>query len=254
MLAGVLLACGCHSANDGPRTPAASPTPTPNHLCTEVHGGWDAKAGRCKLSRDGANGVHVEVNASYPVDLVDNPTAGPVLTPFVQKFFADYGETDTNGSGDANLTSSVLSHATSVRTVVFQADWYFNSMPHPSGQITTFTFDLDHEKQLQLADLFCPGTDPLKAIPPIAHPFVQQALSGSPLRVEQFEPDHPEGELADNYQAWASDGDDLVLYLPAGRGPGGVPPGFIKPRIPLAKFSSILREKGCSAVTTTPTH
>lgn len=80
-------------------------------------------------------------------------------------------------------------------------------MPHPGGQITTFTFDFDHGKQLQLAD---------------------------------------------NYQAWALDGDDLVRYLPAERGPGGVPPGLITPRLPLAEFAPILREKGCPTATTTP--
>jgi hypothetical protein len=256
VLALVLLACGCHihGPSHSPNTAASSPSPTPTNLCAETGGVWDAKSGRCTLSKDGANGVHVEVKATYPTDLVDNPTAGPVLGSFLRKFFADYGQTDTNGTGDANLEYSVFTHAPATKTVLFRADWYFNSMPHPSGQITTFTFDFDQGRQLQLADLVCPGIDPLKAIPPIARPFVQQALTGSPFQVEQFEPDHTEGELADNYQAWALDGDDLVLYMPAARGPGGVPPGFITPRIPLAELSSILREKGCSTTTTTQPH
>ncbi|ORW13569.1 hypothetical protein AWC15_14085 [Mycobacterium lacus] len=215
-------------------------------------GTWDANAGKCTLSKDGANGVHVEVKATYPADLVTNPAAGQVLAPFLRKFFADYGQTDSNGSGDANLAYTLYAHGPATKTVLFQADWYFNGMPHPGGQITTFTFDFDQGKQLQLADLVCPGVDPLKAIPPIARPLVQQALIESPFRVEQFEPDQPDGELADNYQAWALDGDDLVLYMPAGRGPGGVPPGFITPRVPLAALSSILREKGCPTATTTP--
>ena len=96
-------------------------------------GAWDANAGRCKLSMTGSNGVHVDVTATYPIDLVDNPTAGPVLTPFVQKFFADYGETDANGTSDANLAYSVFTHTSAIKSVVFHADWYFNSMPHPSG-------------------------------------------------------------------------------------------------------------------------
>ena|ERR1700722_9670768 len=247
-VAAVLIACGCQSPNHGPSAPAAGTTATPNRLCAQVHGVWDAKAGQCKLNKDGADGVHVGVTASYPVDLVDNPPGGLILTPFVQKFFADYGQTDTNGTGNANLTSQVLTHGSFTKTVVFHSDWYFTSMPHPSAQISTFTFDSN--RQLQLADLLCPGVDPLKAIPPIAHPFVQQTLSGSPFQVEQFEPDHAEGELADSYQAWALDGDDLVLYMPAERGPGGVSPGSIAPRIPLAQLAPFLREKGCS----TPAH
>jgi hypothetical protein len=214
-------------------------------------GAWDAKAGRCTVSKDGANGVHVEAKATYPVDLIDSPLAGPVLGSFVRKFMADYGQTDANGTGDANLAYSLFTHAPAIKTVGFQSDWYFSSMPHPGGQITSFTFVFDQSKQLQLADLFCPGLDPLKAIPPIARPFVLQALTGSPFRVEQFEPDQNQGELADNYQAWALDADDRVLYMPAGRGPGGAPPGFITPHIPVAEFSAILRDKGCPSATTT---
>lgn len=247
----VLVASGCHRQNQNANTPAASPSAPPNHLCSDLHGTWDDKSQRCTVSKD-ENGVHIDVKATYPVDLVDNPTSGPVLTPFLQKFFADWGQSATNGAGDANLASKVFMHKPNTRTVIFQGDWYFGNMAHPDGQITTFTFDFGENKQLQLADLLCPGLDPLKAIPPIVRPFVQQALAGSPFHVEQFEPNQPEGELADNYQAWALDGDDLVLYMPAGRGRGGVPPGFITPRIPLLEFSAILREKACPAAPTAP--
>jgi len=246
VLTAALLASGCQVHSHTANNPSLSPSATPTSLCADMGGAWDAKAGRCTLSKDGANGVHLEVKATYPVDLVDNPTSGPVLGSFLRKFFADYGSPDTNGSGDANLAYQVFTHSPNTKTVMFQADWYFNNMPHPSGQISTFTFDFGQGKQLQLADLVCPGIDPLKAIPPIARPVVQQALVGSPFTVAQFEPNQTEGELADNYQAWALDADDLVLYMPAGRGAGGVPPGFIAPRIPLAEFSPILREKGCS--------
>ncbi|BBY22827.1 hypothetical protein MSTO_30320 [Mycobacterium stomatepiae] len=239
----VLMACACQSPNHGASSPAASTIPIPNRLCNDVHGVWDGKAGRCKLSKD-VNGALIEVTAAYPADLVDNPPSGPVLTSFVRKFFTDYGETDTNGKGSANLSSQVLTRAGITKTVVFQSDWYFSSMPHPSAAITTFTFD--SQRQLQLTDLLCPGVDPLTAIPPIAHPYLQRALDGSPFQVEQFEPDHPEGALVDGYQAWALDRDDLVLYLPAERGPGGISPGAVSPHIPLAQLAPILRGKGCS--------
>ncbi|WAC90858.1 hypothetical protein [Mycobacterium sp. Aquia_213] len=242
-LAAALIACGCQGPNHGASSPAASTTPIPNRLCNDVHGVWDGKIGQCKVSRD-VNGAHLEVTAAYPVDLVDNPPAGPVLTPFIRKFFTDYGETDSNGNGNANLSSQVLTHAGITKTVVFQSDWYFSSMPHPSAAITTFTFD--SKRQLQLADLLCPGVDPLTAIPPIAHPYVRRALDGSPFQVEQFEPDHPEGTLVDGYQAWSLDGEDLVLYMPAERGPGGISPGAVAPHVPLTKLAPILRGKGCS--------
>ena len=242
-VAALLIAGGCQSPNHRASTSAASTTPIPNRLCNDVHGAWDGKAGQCKSSND-VNGAHLEVTAAYPVDLVDNPPAGPVLTPFIREFFRDHGEKDGNGNGSANLTAQVYTHASSTKTVVFQTDYYFSSMPHPNSGITTFTFDSNH--QLQLGDLLCPGLDPLTAIPPIAHPLVQQALIGMPFRVEQFEPNRPEGDLADGYRAWALDGDDLILYMPAGRGPGGISPGAVAPHIPLAQLAPILRAKGCS--------
>ena len=246
VLALVPISCSSSpSPTHGPSSSAVSPSA--DKLCADMSGAWDAKAGRCTVSKDGVGGVHTSAKAAYPVDLIGNPTAGPVLGAFVRKFFADHGQTDTLGSGDANLSYSTVSHNPTTKTVIFHADWYFQSMPHPVAEITTFTFDLAASKQLQLADLFCPGVDPQKAIPPVARPFVQQALIGSPFPVERFEPDQPDGELADNYQAWALDADDLVLYMPASRGPGGVPPAFVSPRIPLAKFAGILREKGCSS-------
>jgi hypothetical protein len=99
VLTPVLLVCGCHGPSCSANTSAAIPSPAPNKLCTEMGGAWDAKPGRCTLTRDGGNGVHVEVMATYPVDLVDNPTAGPVLGSFVRKFFTDCSQTDANGGG-----------------------------------------------------------------------------------------------------------------------------------------------------------
>jgi hypothetical protein len=245
---GVVLALLFAGCSGSPRPTHGASSPAPDKLCSDLGGAWDAKAGRCTVSRDGAGGAHAEATAVYPVDLIDNATAGPVLAAFVRKFFTDHEQTDL-GSGDAKLSYSLVSRNETTKTVVFHADWLFASMPHPVAEITTFTFDLSPGagKQLQLADLFCPSVDPLKAIPPVARPLVQQALTGSPFTVERFEPDRPDGDLADSYQAWALDGDDLVLYMPAARGPGGVPPAYITPRIPLANFAGILREKGCSS-------
>jgi hypothetical protein len=246
------LACACDAPSRNSATPAST-SPKNTSLCTEVGGTWNAPAEQCAVSKTGANGAHVDVKASYPDDLLYDPTTGPVLGPFLRKFFADYagqGQTDISGNGDASLAFTSFTHGSAIKTVLFQSDWYFSSMPHPNGQITTFTFDFGQHKQLQLADIFCPGVDPLTAIPPVAQPFVKQALGeSSPLRVEQFDPDHPGGDLADNYEAWVLDGDDLVLYMPSGRGPGGVPPGTVAPHIPLADLSSVLREKGCSTGT-----
>ncbi|MCV7233781.1 DUF3298 domain-containing protein [Mycobacterium branderi] len=214
-------------------------------MCGEVGGVWDAQAGHCTVSKRGADNAHVQVSAAYPRDLIDDSTAGPVLGSFLRKFFSQYGTPDDRGDGDATLKYSIYAHPPSIKSVVFQSDWEYRSMPHPMAEITTFSFDLSRGKQLKLADLFCPAVDPLKVLPPLARPAVQQQLANTELAFERFEPGNPDG-FADDYRAWALDGDSLVLYMPAARGPGGMPPGFVQPRIPLSQMHSLLREGGCS--------
>lgn len=244
LVAPLLLLSGCHSGAASKAPTARAPTPAAK-FCADVAGVWDPGARRCTVKRDGSRGTHVEVNISYPTDLVGDPTAGPGLQTFLSNFVADFGTIDEmRGTGNASLKYSVYNHAPATKSVVFRAAWNFASMPHPVEGIRTLTFDLARHKQLELTDLFCPGVEPLKAIPPLARPEVEQQLVHTPFTVAEFEPG---GSFADDYQAWAVDGDNLVLYLPAGRGPGGVPPGFIQPRIAYSKISPILRERGCAA-------
>lgn len=243
LLAPIALVCSCHR-DPSSNSPDTGVSASLARFCAELAGAWDAAAGHCTLTRVSAEGTHVEVNAAYPADLVDDPTAGPVLKSFVRKFFDHYGTPDDRGDGDATLQYSVYTQPPATKSVVFQGDWYYKSMPHPNEDITTFTFDLFQHKQLQLTDLFCPGIDPLKAVPPIARREVQQQLAHTGIPVERFEPGD-RGGFADDYQAWALDGDSLVLYMPAARGPGGMPPGFVHPRIALSRMHSMLRGDGC---------
>ncbi len=235
----LFAACDRHPVSSAP----ASTTVTAAGFCTAMGGRWDAPGGRCTVTRDDDKGTHVDVNAAYPGDLIADPTAGPVLQAFLRQFVDEFGAIDARGSGLANLKYSVYTQVPATKSVVFDADWNYQSMPHPSDGLTTFTFDLTRHQQLQLSDLLCPGVDPLKALPPLARPGVQQRIAGTGLRVEQFEPG---GSFADDYQAWVLDADNLVLYLPAARGPGGMPPGFAQPHIPFSTMRPILRDS-CSA-------
>jgi hypothetical protein len=124
---GVVLAlvlAGCFSSPSPTHDASSSAvSPAPDRLCADMGGAWEPKAGRCTVSKDDAGGLHTEAKAVYPVDLVDNPTAGAALAAFVRKFLTDYGQTDAYGSGDANLSYSMVSHNATTKTVVFHSDW-----------------------------------------------------------------------------------------------------------------------------------
>lgn len=236
--AAVMLLSGC----DGAPHPDTATAPA-SAFCAAIGGRWDASGAHCTVSKDSAAGIHVKLTVAYPGDLIGDPTARSALQGFVRKFVDDFGIPGERGNGNATLRYSISGRSSFIKTVVFESDWLFQSMPHPVLEISTFTFDLSGHKQLRLADMFCPGIDARQALPALARPAVQRQLTGSPFQVADFEPG---GAFFDGYEAWAVDGDDVVLYLPAARGPGGIPPGFVRPRLPAARLRSPHNDGGCS--------
>ena len=168
---------------------------------------------------------------------------GAGLRDYARQFLGERADPrNAMTDGEAGATTAVLTGAHGTKTLVFSEDWYYKQMPHPFEALTTWTFDLARSRRVQLADLFCPGTDPLVALPPLVRPYLQEAAKGKSgdVPLEQFEPGS-RGYLDVDYRAWALDGEDLLLYLPASRGPAGMPPGALTPRVPLAALHSILR-------------
>ncbi|WP_049773337.1 hypothetical protein [Segniliparus rotundus] len=250
-LALVLLGASCHASL--PQVSAAPPSPT--DFCAELHGEWDTAKSTCGLTVRGDR-TTTKITEQYPVDLVDDPVSGPVLKAYLRGITDKFSHPATSPlvhDGSANIYSTTYTHAPRTTSVVFRENWFLPGAPHPSEGITTFTFDLDQGKQLSLADLFCPGVDPLKALPPLIRPYVQQALDAAPgalapmFTIERFEPSDQPGSLASDYRAWALDGDDLVLYMPVEGSTGGIPAGLVSPRVPLSSLHEILRDGSCSA-------
>jgi hypothetical protein len=223
-----LVAAGCSSTTHD-ESPAA--------FCAELGGTWANEA--CGLTATNAKNITVEVSAKYPVDLVDDPTAGPPLRDFLRDFFTTYGHPDDQVAqdGQASLTYKTYTHGDDVKSVVFTNDWYLGGA-HPNDEIATFTFD--DKKPITLTDLLCPGNDAITALPPVARPFIRQAI-GDDGDISRYEPG---GDYAENYKAWFLDGDDLVLVMPASRF-GPAHSGMWQPRIPLSALRPILRETGC---------
>ena len=235
-----------HAGNQTAPTAASSAPLTDSGLCAELHGMWDPQERSCAVVSSLPKDVTVTTTIRYPEGLISDPVLGPGLRDYARQFLGERtnpGYLTSNGSAQAG-TTALTGHET--KTLVFFEDWYYQQMPHPSEALATWTFDLARGKRIQLADLFCPGTDPLAALPPLVRPYLRQAYAAKTdgfagaIPLEQFEPGE-HGYLASDYRAWALDGDDLLLYLPASRGPAGMPPGYLTPRVPLTALRPILR-------------
>jgi hypothetical protein len=248
-----LSMAGC-STHDSPvlLSGAASPSTTaspasaasPSGFCSGLGGSWNQEARTCAATTTNAKHHSVKVIASYPGDLIEDPTAGPVLQGFVRQFFERFSRPDDSLSqdGSANLTYQVYEHPPATKSVVFTDNWNVGGV-HPNDAIDTFTFDLAQQKPLALADLFCPGIDP--PLPQALNPFVQQYVQPQ-VASDWLQPGGQGVEYSSGYRAWAIEADDLIILMPASR-TGPVHAGAFKARIPLSALRTILRDGGCSA-------
>ena len=125
-------------------------------------------------------------------------------------------------SFSASVDYALYSHPGGVQSVVFH-ERFFPILMTPNDSYRTFTFDLDQGRLLSLADLFAPGVDPLVTIPPIARPYLVDALMQAqpphtpdvyPFIPEKWEPQPDGSGFSGNYRAFALTADELILYLP----------------------------------------
>ncbi|SKG13733.1 DUF3298 domain-containing protein [Mycobacteroides abscessus] len=229
-------------------------------LCREMRGAWDESAATCTLISRNGKGADMTAIAKYSPELLDDPVMGPALTDNVRKFLRQFSSLDEGyvRSSEATLDYVRYERTPTDKSVLFKYYTFFGGAAHPNTALATFTFDIPRGRQLQLADLFCGGTDPDKVLPPYVRPYLQKKIDelnanrpagNSPLTVDEFEP-LPLGSehshtYVDSYDAWVLDGDSLLLFLPSVRlGPVGA--GLFEVRVPLSTLRPVLRES-CAA-------
>lgn len=224
-------------------------------------GNWDGRAGRCTMSFVSRSNAQVNISLAVPAELMDDPVAGPTLRAYVLKVGTAWRDNGQRLIRDNNsfIEPEVFTHSDSIRSVVFHEQFH-TLTTKPNNAYRTFTFDLRRGRQLELADLFRSGVDPLIAIPPLARPYLEEALAQAP-------PPHPRGSypfvedrwqpradgsgFAGDYRAFALTADELILYMPdrpmLHENP--LPPdelvwsmdgGTVTVRLPLVSLASIL--------------
>lgn len=228
----------------------------PVSLCDEWGGQWNGQY--CHTSVESDRKAMRDIKIALPGELIDDSVAGPVLRDYLSTLVGNWTRVGrgmaADSFGEANF--QLFRHGETV-SVVFRETYHADG-PDFNNAYRTFTFG--GGRQLQLADLTKPGIDPLAAIPPLAHPFIVQALNQAPPQHQPgsypFVPDRwtPDKVYSGGYKAWALTPDELILYMPdypvardtpidftSGVMKWAMDGGTVQARIPLSALSPILR-------------
>ena len=227
-------------------------------FCDELGGQWDGQY--CQTAVHSERNAVRDIKVAIPAEIVDDPIAGPVVRGYLTDLVNNWKRVGVHmvadSFGEGNY--QIFRHGDTV-SAVFRETYHADG-PDFNNAYRTFTFDTSDGKRLQLADLVKPGIDPLSAIPPLAQPFIEQALDQAPpphqpgtypFIVERWTPDKV---YSGGFKAWAITPDELILYMPdypVGRDtpinftPGvmqwSMDGGTVQAHIPLAALSPILR-------------
>lgn len=136
--------------------------------------------------QDSVNAVLKAVGTDQVKEFVDALTKDPVSTI----------AGDQPSTLDVNPDTSLLSP--DLASIVFDVSMYSSGAAHPAGFILTHTFDLHTGKELQLGDLFLPGSKFLDEIAAISRADLADQLGG-PLDDVGIQGSAPDLQ---NYQSW----------------------------------------------------
>ncbi|MDT5082062.1 MAG: hypothetical protein QOJ80_6699 [Mycobacterium sp.] len=227
-------------------------------FCDELNGQWNGQY--CESSVQSERNATRDIKVAIPAELVDDPTAGPVVRQYLKTLVSNWKQVGVHMVADSfgEENFQLFRHGDTL-SAVFRETYHADGPDFNNGY-RTFTFDMAAGRQVQLSDLTNPGVDPLSAIPPLAQPFIEQALDQAPpphqpgtypFTAARWTPDKV---YSGGYKAWALTPDELILYLPdypvahdtpldftTGKMQWSMDGGTVQAHIPLAALSPILR-------------
>ena len=236
-------------------------TASADNPCSDVLGGdWNYQDGVCSSTLTSVRDAIMTLSVGMPLELTSDPTAGPLVRGYLRGRVDDWRKTGASmvRANEASVHYQVFSHGP-MKSVVFH-EFQQTVGNTPNDAYRPFTFDLARGQRLELADLFKPGVDPLTALPPLARPYLSEALNHAwpphdpgtyPFTTDKFEPQPDGSGYSSNYRAFALTPDELILYMPdlpmAHENPfprdrlrWSMDGGTVTVRVPLAALAPIL--------------
>ncbi|MUL81591.1 MULTISPECIES: mannan-binding family protein [unclassified Mycolicibacterium] len=203
------------AAVTGTTATAAASAPS---FCDGLAGQWNGQ--NCHMTVPSDRNAVRDISVAIPGELIDDPVAGPAVRDYLTTLVNNWKRVGKSMAADSFGESNyqVFRHGNTL-SAVFRETYHADG-PDFNNAYRTFTFDMGQGRQLRLADLMKPGVDPLTGIPPLAQPFVQQALDAAPPPHQPgsypFVPERwtPDKVYSGGYKAWALTPDELILYMP----------------------------------------
>jgi Protein of unknown function (DUF3298)/Mannan-binding protein len=236
-------------------------------FCSDIGGQWDGQ--NCNASVLSERKAVRDIQIALPGDLIDNPVMGSTLRDYLSTLMNNWKtaavHTVQDSHGEAHFQT--FQHGdvlTVVYREIYSGTWGTDAGTHPNAPVLsngyrTFAYNMATGQRVALADVLKPGT-PFAAIPPLAHPYVVDALNAAPpphqANTHPFVPElwTPDRVYSGGYRAWALTPDELILYMPDYPVGNNVPidytialpnwamdGGVVQAHIPLAALSPILR-------------
>jgi hypothetical protein len=227
-------------------------------FCTDLDADFDGQFCRTQVMSQ-RNAVR-DIKVAVPAELIDDPVAGPVVRDYLSTLVNDWRRVGTSMVADSFGEANFAIHRSDDTVSAVFHETYHADGPDFNNAYRTFTFDTANGRRVQLTDITKPGVDPLVAIPPLAQPFVVEALDRAPpphqpgtypFIAQRWTPDKV---YSGAYRAWALTPDELILYMPDYPVAHDVPLDFtpgvmqwsmdggtVTARIPLSALASVLR-------------
>jgi len=191
-------------------------------LCAELNGTWDGT--NCTTLVASPRNATMSISLGLPQTLLDNPTSGPVLRDYYHRLMDGWRKTASDTPRDSSASSDYQLYPGpgAVQSLIIHENFEPFGM-QANNAYRSFVFDMAHGRRLALADLFKPGVDPKKAMPPATEAVLPQALDAAPpshtpntypFTVQEWEPGPDGPGYTGDYRAFGLTADHLILYMP----------------------------------------
>ncbi|MDR3664756.1 MAG: hypothetical protein P4L86_30940 [Mycobacterium sp.] len=222
------MASRVRSALAGAVIAAASLTATPvahasvEGFCTQLGAAWDG--GACTAVVKSQREAEMLLSLRLPAELMDNPTAGPVLRDYYTRLFNGWRNTGNTTPRDSSARADyeIIAGPGGVQSIVVHETFEPFGL-QANNAFRSFVFDMNSDRRLYLPDLFRPGVNANQAVAAAAAPILPPVLDAAapphtpdtyPFTVAEFQPDVDGPGYSGNYRAFALTGDSLRLYMP----------------------------------------
>ena len=191
-------------------------------FCAQLGAVWDG--GACTAVVKSQREAEMLLSLRVPVELIDNPTAGPVLRDYYTRLFNGWRNTGNTTPRDSSARADyeIIPGPGGLQSVVVHEIFEPFGI-QANNAYRSFVFNMNTGQRLYLPDLFRPGVNANQAVSAAAAPILPPILDvvppphtpGTyPFTVPEFQPDSAGPGYSGNYRAFALTGDSLRLYMP----------------------------------------